>query len=149
MSRPLRYTLIAIGVIVFLVISFELARFFTVESSERSAVFEVVKAEARGDANAVIARLDGCAQKPACVALQRRNARALKRPGNVKILAYDSKTAYALGAARGDTRVAWESLDHGLPVVQCVLVSRTGNALVGRHVHLLTISAPIANTGDC
>jgi hypothetical protein len=45
--------------------------------------------------------------------------------------------------------VAWEALDHGLPVVQCVTVSRTGNALVGRRVQLLTISSPIARTGDC
>jgi hypothetical protein len=148
-SRPLRNTLIAVGAIAFLAISFELARFFTVESSERSAVFVLVKAEARGDSGTIIDHLAGCAAKPACVALQRRNARALKRPGDVKILAYDSKTAYALGAERGPTRVAWESLDHGLPVVQCVAVSRTGNAIVGRRVQLLTISAPIANTGDC
>ncbi len=149
MSRPLRITLIAVGAIVFLAISLQLARYFTVESSERSAVFAIVRAEARGDAAQVIARLDGCARQPACVALQRRNARSLRRPGDVKILAYDSKTAYALGAARGPTRVAWEAIDHGLPVVQCVLVSRTGNALIGRRVRLLTISAPIARTGDC
>jgi hypothetical protein len=148
-SRPARITLIVVGVLVFLAISLELARFFTVESSERSAVFTLVKAEARGDAAGVIDHLDGCARKPACVGLARRNARRLKTPGKVKILAYDSGTSYALGDAQGLTRVAWEALDHGLPVVQCVLVHRTGNALEGRHVHLLTISAPIARTGDC
>jgi hypothetical protein len=144
-----RIALISVGVLVFLAISFELARFFTVESSERSGVFALVQAEARGDAAKVIARLDGCAATPACVALERRNVRRLKRSGDVKILAYSSPTAYAFGDARGLTRVAWEALDHGLPVVQCVLVHRSGNALVGRGIHLLSLSAPIGRTGDC
>lgn len=148
-ARPVRIALICVGVLVFLTISFELARFFQVESSERSAVFTLVQAEARGDAATIITHLDGCARKPACRALQQRNARTLKRPGKVKILAYDSKTAYALGSAQGETRVAWEALDHGLPVVQCVLVRRSGTALSGRALHLQVLSAPIARTGDC
>jgi hypothetical protein len=148
-ARPLRITLIGLGVLVFLAISFELARFFQAESDERGAVFVLIKAEARGDARTLIAHLDGCAAKSACVRLQERNARRLKRGGDAKILAYNSPTAYALGYASGLTRVAWEALDHGLPVVQCVLVHRTGSALAGRRIRLLSISAPIARTGDC
>jgi hypothetical protein len=36
-----------------------------------------------------------------------------------------------------------------LPVVQCVDVHRTGNFLTGIHVHLIGLSAPIANNGKC
>jgi hypothetical protein len=148
-ARPVRLALILLGVLVFLAISFELARFFQVESSERGGVFALLQAEARGDSATVIRRLDGCAAKPACVTLQRRDARRLKRGGAVKILAFASPTAYALGDARGTTRVAWEAIDHGLPVVQCVRVHRSGNALIGRKIHLVGLSAPIASTGDC
>jgi hypothetical protein len=148
-ARPVRLALIALAILVFLAISFQLARFFQAESSERGAVFTLVQAEGRGDARTIIDHLQGCAAKPACVALARRNARTLKRGGKVKILAYDSPTAYAVGSAQGLTRVAWEALDHGLPVVQCVLVHRTGTAFAGRQIHLVSLSAPISRTGDC
>ncbi|HZC28476.1 MAG TPA: hypothetical protein VE269_01960, partial [Gaiellaceae bacterium] len=109
----------------------------------------LLQAQARGDADAMLARLDGCAREPACAAIQRRNAQRLKRPGEVKILAYDSTTAYALGAKRGPTRVAWTVIDRGLPVVQCVDVQRTGTALAGRAITLRRLSPPIARTGTC
>jgi hypothetical protein len=112
-------------------------------------VFAVLQAQARGDANAMLARLDGCAKDPACAAIQRRNAQRLRRPGDVKILAYDSKTAYALGAKRGLTRVAWTVIDRGLPVVQCVDVERTGTVLAGRAIRLRRLSPPIKRTGTC
>ncbi len=145
----MRLALIALAILVFLAISFQLARFFTAESSERSAVFTLVQAEGHGDAQTIIDHLDGCAAKPACVALARRNASRLKRGGKVKILAYSSSTAYALGSAQGLTRVAWEALDHGLPVVQCVLVQRTGSAFAGRKIRLVSLSPPISRTGEC
>ena len=97
----------------------------------------------------MVARLDGCARDPTCVATTRRNAKQLARPGDVKILAYDSKTAYALGAERGPTRVAWTVIDRGLPVVQCVDVQRTGTVLAGRAIRLRRLSPPIKRTGTC
>jgi hypothetical protein len=148
-SRRVLIPLVAAGVLVFLAISFELARYLNTESEERGAVFALLQAQARGDAGAMLARLDGCAKEPACAATQRRNAERLKRPGEVKILAYDSKTAYALGATRGPTRVAWTVIDRGLPVVQCVDVQRTGTALAGRAIALRRLSPPIARTGTC
>jgi hypothetical protein len=36
-----------------------------------------------------------------------------------------------------------------LPVVQCVNVARTGNALAGIHVKLLSVSAQIPGEADC
>ena len=149
MSRRVLIPLVAAGVLVFLAISFELARYLNTESQERGAVFALLQAQARGDAGAMLARLDGCAMKPACAATQRRNAQLLRRPGEVKILAYDSKTAYALGAKQGPTRVAWTVIDRGLPVVQCVDVQRTGTALAGRAITLRRLSPPIARTGTC
>ena len=67
----------------------------------------------------------------------------------MKILAYDSKTAYTLGAAEGLTRVAWTVIDNGLPVVQCVDVRRGGNVLTGRTVTLRRLSAPIGRQSPC
>jgi hypothetical protein len=67
----------------------------------------------------------------------------------VKILAYDSKTSYALGQATGATRVAWTVIGHGLPVVQCVRVDRGGTALAGRSITLTALSAPIGNQATC
>jgi hypothetical protein len=108
----------------------------------------LLQAEARGDSAAMLAQLHGCSTA-ACRATVERSARALRRRGAVKIVSYESATAYALGAATGDTRVAWTSLQQGLVVVQCVTVRRGGSALAGRSVTLLRISAPIDRQGSC
>ena len=79
----------------------------------------------------------------------RRAVARTRRPGDVKLLLIQSPTAYALGKATGRTRVAWTVIDNGLPVVQCVTVSRTGNALFGREIRLQRLSLPISNTGTC
>jgi hypothetical protein len=125
-----------------------LARWLSTESDERDKVHRLLEAEARGDARAMLAQLHGCTT-PACRATVARYARTLKRPGAVKIVNYESGTSYALGAATGDTRVAWTSLEQGLVVVQCVTVRRGGSALAGRSVTLLRISAPIDRQGSC
>ena len=146
MSR--RLPLIIIAVVVFLAISFELARWLSTESTERDKIERLLTAEARGDGQAVLAQLHGCSD-PACRATALRNARILKRRGAPKIVSYESKTSYALGSATGDTRVAWTSLEQGLVIVQCVSVRRSGSALAGRSVTLLRISAPIDRQGSC
>ena len=64
----------------------------------------------------------------ACAATVRASAVRLRRPGAVKILPIKSPTAYSLTGATGTTRVAWTVIGK-LPVVQCVVVRRTGNAL--------------------
>jgi hypothetical protein len=144
-----RLPLIALGILLFLAISLLLARYLTTENRERDAVYALLRDQARGDAAAMIGRLDGCAADPGCRARVQRDARGLRRPGAVKILAYDSSTAYALGHARGLTRVAWTVVDRGLPVVQCVDVERTGNVLAGRGISLRRLSLPIDRTGTC
>ncbi len=138
-----------LGVVVFLAVSFELARYLNTETQERNAVFDLLRDQARGDAAAMIDRLDGCAADPRCRATATRNAARLRRAGEVKILAYDSQTSYALGAKRGPTRVAWTVIDRGLPVVQCVDVQRTGTVLAGRAIRLRRLSPPIDRQGTC
>jgi len=142
--RPL---LIATGVIVFLAISFVLARWLSTENRERDAIYALLVDEARGDARAMRAQLPGCTGR--CAATVAANARRLRTPGAPKILRLDSKTAYALGSATGTTRVAWTVINRRLPVVQCVDVERAGSALAGRRLVLRSISAPIGGEDSC
>ena len=139
--------LLAAGVIVFLLASGVLARWLSLENVERSAVLVVLEDEARGDATAMLAALHGCDRQ--CRANVTADARRLKRPGRVEILAYQSPTAYSLSTAVGLTRVAWKSSLGRLPVVQCVKVQRRGNALTGLTIRLLAVSAEIPDTADC
>jgi hypothetical protein len=148
--RVRRRLLIALGVIVFLVLSALLARFLTSDNLEREEDVALIEAEARGDAAGMIAKLSGCRQKPTCVALQRKNASnpRMRRAGEVKVLSLSSATANSPTGATGTTRLAWTVLGQ-LPVVQCIEVKRSGNALTGVHVALLSLSAPINNEADC
>jgi hypothetical protein len=145
-----RALLIGFGVIAFLVVSGVIARFLSVENTERDADLAVIQAETRGDAAAMLADLHGCSKVPSCVATVKAMAesRYLRRPGAVKILALTSPTAYSLTGASGRTRVAWTVIPD-IPVVQCIDVRRTGNALTGINVTLLSISRPIENEGTC
>jgi hypothetical protein len=148
---PLKRTiLIAIGVLLFLAISAWLARFLTTDNLEREQDVALIRAEARGDAAAIISRLENCRASPSCVATARQNASdpRLRRSGAVKILSLTSATANSPGGATGKTRVAWTVLGQ-TPVVQCVDVRRTGSALTGVDVKLLSLSRPIPNEADC
>jgi hypothetical protein len=133
----------------FLLVSGVLARWLATENRERSAVLELLRAEARGDAAAMLDRLEGCAASPPCRAAVADNARALRRGGEVKILAYGSGTRYAIGSETGVTRVAWGIVDRGLPVVQCVEVRRDGSVLAGHSITLQRLSRPIGRESSC
>lgn len=142
------FALIALGVLLFLAISIELARFYSVESLEREDLVALLRAEAHGDAPGMLAQLSGCRANPACVETVRANAAKLRRPGSIKILTLTSPTAGSLTGATGTTRVAWTVIGT-LPVVQCVRVRRTGNALTGISLKLLTIGPKIESEADC
>jgi hypothetical protein len=139
----------AVAVLCFVAVSAVLARWLTTENRERSAVLELLRDEARGDAAAMLGRLEGCAGSPRCRASVTASARELRRRGEVKILAYTSGTRYATGEATGLTRVAWGIVDRGLPVVQCVEVRRTGSVLAGHSITLLRLSRPIGRESAC
>ena len=138
----------AAGALVFLAVSALLARFLSTENAERDKEATLLQAQARGDVAAMLAELDGCRERPSCVATVRANAMRLRRPGAVKILSLKSSTAYALTGASGKTRLAWTVIGR-LPVVQCVDVHRSGNPVSGIMVSLRSLSAPIANEADC
>jgi len=140
--------LIAVGLAVFLVLSGLLARFLSVENVEREDLDKLLAAQVRGDVPGMLARLEGCAQRPSCVTATRANAQKLRRTGSPKILSIKSETAYSLAGTSGTTRLAWTVIGR-LPVVQCVQVKRTGNALTGIRVALVSLSAPIPNEADC
>ena len=148
MSR--RLTLAIAAGVLFLAFSVVLGRWLTTESRERSKIHDLLVDQARGDAAAMLDRLDGCADTPACAATQRRNATRLRRTGEVKIVRLDSDTAYALGGAEGPTRVVWTVLPgSGSTVVQCVDVERSGTMLAGHTVTLRRLSAPIGRQSSC
>jgi beta-lactamase class A len=146
-SRRRLVSLVALGAIVFLAISLLLARYLSTENRERDAVYALLRDQARGDAQAMLSRLNGCDAR--CRANVEADARRLERAGDVKILAYSSSTSYSLGHAEGPTRVAWTIVDKQLPVVQCVQVERTGNVLAGATINLLRLSVPIDRQGTC
>jgi hypothetical protein len=148
--RRLLRRLLAVAVALVLVVSVVLARFLSVENTERSDDVALLQAEVRGDLAGMLDELSGCRENPSCVAVVRADASNphLRRHGAVKILRLDSNTAYSLSGATGKTRVAWTVLGQ-LPVVQCVDVRRSGNFLSGIHVQLIGLSAPIDNEGIC
>jgi hypothetical protein len=137
-----------LAVLLFVLISGLLARFFSVENVERDDELALIEAEVRGDVNGIVAKLAGCRSSPACVASARANASRLRRTGAVKILSLKSSNSHSLQSSTGTTRLAWTVIGR-LPVVQCVRVRRTGNFLSGIHVQLTGLSAPIDNEGIC
>jgi hypothetical protein len=145
--RTRLYIVIGFLVFVFVGISALLARGLTGAGTERSKVLDLLEAQARGDAGAVLAALPACRAQPACAQVTRERVAALRRPGEVQILTYTPSVRVALTRQRGTGRVAWRA-GSGPPVVQCVRVRREG-PLTGGAVELLSVSAPIAGDASC
>ena len=148
MRRQRIYIIAGFGVFIFLGISLMLARALSATGTERSRVLEIARAQARGDAKAVLSETPACAKEPACAAATTAFVAKLKRPGDVTILQYQPSVQLPLTDAIGTGRVAWRAGANGLPVVQCVRVRRKG-PLSGAEVELLSISAPIGNEASC
>ena len=66
MRRPAVLIVLAFGLFVFLGLSFLLARGLSGSGTERAKVLDVVEAQARGDAPAVLAQLPACRADTAC-----------------------------------------------------------------------------------
>jgi hypothetical protein len=131
----------------FLGISAMLARALSATATERSRVLALAQAQARGDAQAVLAATPACALEPACAAVTERFVADLRRPGEVEILQYRPSIQLPLTRATATGRVAWRA-GSGPPVVQCVRVRREG-PLTGAGVEVLSISAPIGLEESC
>jgi hypothetical protein len=138
---------VAFAVFVFLGLSALLARGLSGTGAERAAVVALLRAQARGDAAGMLARLPACRREPACAQTTRERVARLRRDGRVEILTYTPSARLALTRKVGTGRVAWRAGD-GLPVVQCVRVRREG-PLTGGAVELLSVSAPIESEGGC
>ncbi len=137
---------IAIAVLFVLVVSVFVARWLNNDTNERSQVTELLRAQARGDAEAMLAILR-CPDL-ACERLARANARRLRAPGELKIALYQSQTAHAIAPRTKPTRVVWFTPGR-LTTVQCVLVRRSGNVFAGASISLLRLSAPIGRESSC
>jgi hypothetical protein len=145
--RTRLYIVIGFAVFVFLGISLLLARALSATGAERDLVLQLARAEARGDADGVLARTPQCAADAACAASTRAFLPRLKRPGDVQILRYDVSIQLPMTRQIGTGRVAWRA-GTSLPVVQCVRVQRDG-PLTGAGVVLLAVSAPIGGEASC
>jgi hypothetical protein len=141
--------LVALFLVAFAVVSALLARIWSGDGAEQSAVTELVKDEARGDAAAVIKAVKGCAGNAVCRARATANAATLKRPGHVSVLQYTPSTGFSLGSTLGTARIAWEVVDETRPIVQCVRVRRAGDVFSGITIELLNVSKRISSDADC
>jgi len=148
MRRVYIFALIGVAIVVFVAVSAILARVFSVDGAERSAITSLVQDEARGDLNQAVTQIKGCAQSAACRSAVEANVVALKTPGNVSILQIEPSAGFSLGSTLGTARVAWRA-GASLPIVQCVRVKRAGNALSGLRVELLEISQRIESDSVC
>src|SRR4051794_41958426 len=121
----MRIALGVLGLIVFLVISAFVARWLTTDNAERTQVIRLLQAQARGDAGGMVRQLSACA--PGCAAEARANARRLRRPGPIQIVAYDSATPHALTTPTRGTR-GGRKTPQTLTPVQCGRARRTPSA---------------------
>jgi 3,4-dihydroxy-2-butanone 4-phosphate synthase len=144
-----RYFVVFLAILVFVGISFLLARVLAADSRERSDLADLLRAQARGDAAAMLRELHGCADAPGCTARVQSNAERLRRPGAVKVVRLDPSTTFALSGHTGPARVVWNTSRVTRPVVQCVLVRRTGNVLSGPGVQLESVSGPRPGESSC
>lgn len=147
MAAVKRPPLILAAIVAVLGVSFLVARWLNNDTVERARVAELLRAQSRGDADAMRARLADC-DAPRCVAILRSNARRLRGKGELKIALYESGTAHALRSRTRYTRVVWFTSGR-LTTVQCVLVRRTGNVFAGMTTSLLRVSAPIGRESSC
>jgi hypothetical protein len=146
-TRATILTLAGLTVVMFIIGSFLVARALTGAGDERARVLEVLKAQAAGDAEGVLAKLPACRAEPACVRGTELRVSKLRRPGRVEILRYEPSVQVALIVTRGTGRVAWRA-GTGLPVVQCVRVRRAGPMAKDR-VELIALSEPKDAESSC
>jgi hypothetical protein len=148
LTRGRLAALVLAGLVLVLAVGALLARAFSVDGAERSAIANLLAAEARGDAAAMVTQIQGCAASAACRRRAAVDAYYLRRRGRVLILELNPSAGFSLGSTVGTARVAWRA-GTSLPIVQCVKVRRAGNVLKGLRVQLLEISVRIKTDADC
>lgn len=139
-------TISAVALLVVLAGGFAITRWLSTENRERDALYTLVRAEAAGNADAVLKQLDGC--DAACAAKVRAFVPRTAGSGAVKIAMLSSRTQYTFGDKTGVSRVVWVHGIDSRPIVQCVVVRRHGGPLTERSVSLLRLGAPLADNED-
>jgi hypothetical protein len=137
------------AILLFLVISALLARVFSANSAEQSAITALVQSEARGNVDEIVGDITGCHADAACRQRATTNAAALEHAGSVSIIQLQPSTSFSLGGTEGTARVAWNVSSYPLPIVQCVKVRRAGNPISGLKVELLEVSRRIPSDAAC
>src|SRR6476659_8225811 len=148
MRRHLRILLLVAGFLLFVAISLGLGRVLSANGAERDAILTLLEDQARGDADAVVARVEGCAARPARVATARADAAQLSAPGKLTLVRLGASTGLALGDHDGVARVVWKTPSR-TTVVQCVDVHRGGDVIGGLSVELRALSRPIGHQAAC
>lgn len=148
MRRSTRILLALLALVAFIALSAALARVLSANGAERSAILELLDAQAAGDAGALVAQLEGCRERPACVASARENATDLRSSGSVELVRLDASTSFSLGGSDGVARVVWKTPSR-TTVVQCVGVRRGGDVVSGLSIELRALSRPIGRETSC
>lgn len=148
MARRTKVTAIVFGTFLFLGLSLLLARALVGTGNERAAVVDLLRAQAAGDADAVLEQMPTCARSETCARVTRERTAKLERPGRVEVLNFDPSTQAAFTNQTESARVAWRTEDETYPVVQCVVVRREG-PLSGGGVEIISISNPIGLEARC
>lgn len=148
MRRSQRFLIFAAALVAFLLVSAALARVLSANGAERAAIKDLLQAQARGDAAALTAGIDGCAGDAACRAEAERNADRLRSGGAVEVVRLDLSTGFSLGGTTATARVVWKTPTR-LTVVQCARVERGGDVLRGLDVRVLALSPPILRDASC
>jgi hypothetical protein len=149
MARVKKRVPIVLAVLAIIAVSVVVARWINNDTVERARVVELLREQLRGDAPAMLRRLDGCGDA-ACAAVVRANARRLQRDAELKIALYQSQSAHAVRSRTKFTRVVWFAAGREAETtVQCVLVRREGNVFAGMTVSLLRVTAPIGRESSC
>ena len=148
MRRPARILLLVLGLLAFLAISLGLARVLSANGAEQDAILALLRAQAHGDAAAMVEQIDGCAQWPSCVADARATSTRLRSPGKVVLVRLDASTSFSFGGHDGVARVVWKTPSR-TTIVQCVDVHRGGDVLGGLTVELRALSRPIGHQAAC
>ena len=148
MARTLRYALVGLGALAFLVVSAGLARVLGAANAERDAVIDIVKAQSHGDRAQVIRSIRGCGSDAACRDRMIANVTRLHSPEKVRVLRLDGPSQLSFRPRTRPVRIAWRAGD-ALPVVQCVKLRRDGDLVQGFHVEVLALSDPIRRDAGC
>ncbi|MCX6388558.1 MAG: hypothetical protein NTX07_07500 [Solirubrobacterales bacterium] len=149
MSRPVRIALIVALGAVFIVVSLGVGRVLGARGAERVLVEQVIRDQASGNVQGIARELPNCGLGTKCHANVVKLLAKVSGPGlPLEILQITQAAGVSPGGSTGVARIAWH-IGSRLPVVECLVIQKTGNVVSGFGVHLIKLSNPIAREGAC